>query len=68
VYLEVTLTNGQNYSIPIPDEHTLEEELELFLNREGRYATDWVPLQKAGRELYVRYEQIMLVSPKAEGL
>jgi hypothetical protein len=68
VYLEVTLTNGQNYSIPIPDGHTLEEELELFLNREGRYATDWVPLQKAGRELYVRYEQIMLVSPKAEGL
>lgn len=67
MYLEVTLTNGQNYSIPIPDGHTLEQELDLFLRREGRYATEWVPLQKAGRELFVRYEQIMLVSPKAEG-
>jgi hypothetical protein len=45
----------------------LEQELDLFLGREGRYATEWVPLQKAGRELFVRYEQIVLVSPKAEG-
>ena len=68
MFLEVTLTNGQNYSIPIPDGHTLEQELDLFLGREGRYTTEWVPLQKAGRELFVRYEQIMLVSPKAEGI
>jgi hypothetical protein len=64
VYLEVTLINGQNYSIPIEDGHSLAEELELFLKREGRYASDWVPLEKAGRELFVRYEQILLVSPK----
>jgi hypothetical protein len=71
VFLEVTLINGQNYSIPIDegqipiDEgHSLAQELELFLNREGRYASDWVPLEKAGRELFVRYEQIVLVSPK----
>jgi hypothetical protein len=68
VYLEVTLTNGQNYSIPIPNGHSVEEELELFLKREGRYATEWVPLQKAGRELFVRYEQIVLVSPKTDRL
>jgi hypothetical protein len=68
VYLEVTLTNGQNYSIPIPGGHSIEEELELFLKREGRFATEWVPLQKAGRELFVRYEQIILVSPKTDGL
>jgi hypothetical protein len=43
---------------------SLAEELELFLKREGRYASDWVPLEKAGRELFVRYEQIVLVSPK----
>jgi hypothetical protein len=66
VYLEVTLTNGQNYSIPIDPEHSVERELELFLEREGRYAGDWVPIQKAGRELFVRYEQILLVSPKSE--
>jgi hypothetical protein len=64
VYLEVTLINGQNYSIPIDEGHSLAQELELFLNREGRYASDWVPLEKAGRELFVRYEQIVLVSPK----
>jgi hypothetical protein len=64
VYLEVTLINGQNYSIPIGEGHSLVQELELFLNREGRYASDWVPLEKAGRELFVRYEQIVLVSPK----
>jgi hypothetical protein len=63
VYLEVTLVNGQNYSIPIEEGHSLDEELDLFLRREGRYATDWVPLMKAGRELFVRYEQIVLVSP-----
>jgi hypothetical protein len=63
VYLEVTLVNGQNYSIPVEEGHSLEQELELFLKREGRYATDWVPLMKAGRELFVRYEQIVLVSP-----
>lgn len=64
VFLEVTLTNGQNYSIPIEEGHSLEEELDLFLKREGRYAGGWVPLQKAGRELFVRYEAIVLVSPK----
>ena len=66
MYLEVTLTNGQNYSIPIEDEDSVDQELELFLKREGRYAGDWVPLQKAGRELFVRYEQIVLVSPKTD--
>ena len=66
MYLEVTLTNGQNYSIPIEEEGSVDQELELFLKREGRYAGDWVPLQKAGRELFVRYEQIVLISPKTE--
>jgi hypothetical protein len=42
----------------------LEQELELFLNREGRYGADWVPLEKSGRELFVRYDQIVLISPK----
>ena len=63
LYLEVTLVNGQNYSIPVEDGHSVEEELELFLRREGRYAADWVQLQKASRKLFVRYEQIILVSP-----
>jgi hypothetical protein len=66
MYLEVTLTNGQNYSVPVEKGHSVERELELFLNREGRYADEWVPLQKAGRELFVRYEQIVLVSPKTD--
>jgi hypothetical protein len=66
MYLEVTLTNGQNYSIPIEEGQTVEQELELFLTREGRYAAEWVPLQKAGRDLFVRYEQIVLVSPKTD--
>ena len=65
LYLEVTLVNGQNFSIPIEQGHSVEQELELFLKREGRYADEWVPLQKAGRELFVRYEQIVLVSPKS---
>jgi len=65
VYLEVTLVNGQNYSIPVQEGHSLDQELELFLSREDRYAADWIPLQKAGRELFVRYEQIVLVSPKS---
>jgi hypothetical protein len=63
MYLEVTLVNGQNYSIPVEEGNSLEQELDLFLKREGRYATDWVPLKKAGRELFVRYEQIVLISP-----
>lgn len=66
MFLEVTLTNGQNYSVPVEEGHSLQEELDLFLKREGRYAGDWVPLQKAGRELFVRYEQIILVSPKTD--
>ena len=66
MYLEVTLTSGQNYSIPIEEGHSVEQELELFVKREGRYAAEWVPLQKAGRELFVRYEQIVLVSPKTD--
>jgi hypothetical protein len=66
MYLEVTLTNGQNFSISIEAGHTVEQELELFLMREGRFASEWVPLQKAGRELFVRYEQIVLVSPKSD--
>lgn len=66
MYLEVTLTNGQNYSIPIEEGQSVERELELFLTREGRYAAEWVPLQKAGRDLFVRYEQIVLVSPKTD--
>ena len=63
VYLEVTLVNGQNYSIPLEEGNSVEQELDLFLKREGRYAADWVPLQKASRKLFVRYEQIVLVSP-----
>jgi len=66
LYLEVTLVNGQNFSIPIEQGHSVERELELFLKREGRFADEWVPLQKAGRELFVRYEQIVLVSPKSD--
>jgi hypothetical protein len=66
MYLEVTLTNGQNYSVPVEEGHSVERELELFLKREGRYSGEWVPLQKAGRELFVRYEQIILVSPKTD--
>ena len=66
MFLEVTLTNGQNYSVPIEEGHSLQEEVDLFLRREGRYAGDWVPLQKAGRDLFVRYEQIILVSPKTD--
>ncbi len=66
MYLEVTLINGQNFSIPIEEGHSVEQELELFLERGGRYGGDWVPLQKAGRELFVRYEQIALVSPKSD--
>jgi hypothetical protein len=65
VYLEVTLINGQNYSIPVEEGHSLEQELSLFVKREGRYASDWVPLEKLGRDLFVRYEQIVLVSPKS---
>jgi hypothetical protein len=66
VYLEVTLVNGQNYSIPVEEGHSVEQELDLFLRREGEYAAEWVPLQKAGRKLFVRYEQIALVSPVAD--
>ena len=66
MFLEVTLTNGQNYSVPIEEGHSLQDEIALFLEREGRYAGDWVPLRKAGRELYVRYEHIILVSPKTD--
>jgi hypothetical protein len=28
----------------------VEQELELFLSREGRYAADWVPLERVGLE------------------
>jgi hypothetical protein len=35
MYLEVTLLNGQNYSIPVEEGHSVEEELELFLSRDG---------------------------------
>jgi hypothetical protein len=66
VFLEVTLANGQNYSVPIQEGHSLQQELDLFLNREGRYAGEWVPLQKSGRELFVRYANIVLVSPKTD--
>ena len=66
VYLEVTLLNGQNYSIPVEEGHSIEQELDLFLKREGRYAAEWVPLMKAGRSLFVRYEQVALVSPVAQ--
>ena len=58
VYLEVTLLSGQNYSIPVEEGHSVEQELDLFLKRQGRYAAEWVPLMKAGRELFVHYEQI----------
>ena len=64
MYLEVTLVNGQNYSISVEEGHSIEQELDLFLKREGRFASDWVPLMKAGRELFVRYDQVILVSPK----
>ena len=64
MYLEVTLVSGQNYSIPIEEEHSVDQELQLFLAREGRYGGEWVPLQKAGRALFVRYDQIVLVSPQ----
>jgi hypothetical protein len=64
MYLEVTLINGQNYSIPVEEGHSLENELEQFLSRDGRYASGWIPLVRSGRELFVRYDQIVLVSPK----
>ena len=58
--------NGQNYSIPVEEGHSVEQGSHLFLRREGEYAAERVPLQKAGRKLFVRYEQIALVSPVAD--
>ena len=36
MFLEVTLTNGQNYSVPIEEGHSLQDEIGLFLERQIR--------------------------------
>jgi hypothetical protein len=41
--------------------HSLDEELEQFLNQKGRYANGWAPLGEATSDVFVRYDQIVEV-------
>ena len=50
-------------ALPLSPEHTAQEELTRFLNRQGPYAQLWISLSSGE---YVRYEHIVSVAGPAE--
>jgi len=62
VHLEVTLaSNPVTQRVAVQNNHSLDQELTLFLNREGRYSNGWVPLGEGDSDVFVRYDQIIQV-------
>jgi hypothetical protein len=63
MHLELKLADGGHERVEVDEGHSLNDELDLFLHRQGKYETGWVPIG-AGAS-YVRYEQVAEVRPVA---
>lgn len=59
VQLDLTLRDDSHESVEVESGKSLDDELEDFLTRKGRYQTGWVPVRKG--DSYVRYEEIVRV-------
>jgi hypothetical protein len=63
MHLEVKLAANPQMTqkVAVQEGHSLDEELEQFLNQKGRYANGWVPLGEGTSDVFVRYDQIVEV-------
>jgi len=50
--------------IELREGESLEQALDDFMSRKGRFAGEWVPIGASGR--YVRYDQIVQVEGKLD--
>jgi hypothetical protein len=63
MHLEVILAANPQLpmKVALQEGHSLDEELEQFLNQKGRYANGWVPLGEGTGDRFVRYDQVIEV-------
>jgi len=63
MHLEVILAANPQMAlrVAVQEGHSLDVELEQFLNQKGRYASGWVPLGEGASDVFVRYEQVIEV-------
>jgi hypothetical protein len=62
MYLMVSTVDSHTDRIELQDGNSAEQELDLFLKRQGRYEDGWVPLGKPGvTQTFMRYERIAWV-------
>ena len=55
--VRITGRDGE-HQLPVPSEHTAQEELTRFLNRQGPYAQIWIRLDSGE---YVRYDHVVSI-------
>jgi len=63
MHLEVILAANPQIAlkVAVQEGHSLDVELEQFLNQKGRYANGWVPLGEGAADAFVRYDQVIEV-------
>jgi hypothetical protein len=61
--LEVILAANPQMAlkVAVQEGHSLDVELEQFLNQKGRYANGWVPLGEGSSDAFVPYDQVIEV-------
>lgn len=65
VHFRITLLPDRHVElIELREGESLEQALDDFMSRKGRFAGEWVPIGASGR--YVRYDQIVQVEGKLD--
>lgn len=65
MHFRVTLLPDRHIElIELREDESLEQALNDFMSRQGRFAGDWVAIGASGR--YVRYDQIVQVEGKLD--
>jgi hypothetical protein len=62
--LDVMLSDGTSAVIEIPDDVSLDNELQDFLNQTGRFMGQWISVRSGVTSKHVRYDQITQIETR----
>jgi len=65
MHFRVTLLPDRHVElIELIEGESLDQALKNFMSREGRFASEWVPIDAGTQIRYVRYDQIVQVEAR----
>jgi hypothetical protein len=66
-HLRITvLPDRHGEIVEVPEGRSLDQELRDFMDREGRFAQDWVPIKAGPITRFLRYDQIVQVEARLD--